>query len=169
MAISWQLRSSCGCYRVYMAVTGSMSSFPLQKSPCVACMGQIYIKVVTVAFTVWKRKEKKQDKRSGFSYLTLFWWEHRHQIYHMDCIPTENENNNCVTFPSVLLILIPWKTSEELGGGGGGSHHITGYLPLSPQKASKGCVFQTYGIINIFLFLKGCFFFHFPSHFRGTT
>ena len=35
-------------------------------------------------------------------------------------------------------------------GGGGGHSHMTGYPPMS-KKASKGYVFQPYGIVDVFL------------------
>ena len=37
------------------------------------------------------------------------------------------------------------------GGGGGLTRHMTGYEPVVFKKASKGCVFQTYGVIDVFL------------------
>ena len=45
MALLWQLRSLCGCYGVYMVVTGSMSSSFPQKLSCMILTGQIYVKV----------------------------------------------------------------------------------------------------------------------------
>ena len=50
------------------------------------------------------------------------------------------------------------------GGGGGGTRHMT--HPCPKKKKRRGGVFQTYGIVDVFL--KGCFF-HFLSQFRGTT
>ena len=53
------------------------------------------------------------------------------------------------------------------GGGGGVTRQVTGYAPgRVKKKASKGYVFQPYAVVDVFL--KRVYFFHSPSHFRGT-
>ena len=53
------------------------------------------------------------------------------------------------------------------GGGGGGGHSPHDWLRTRvPQNVKRVC-FQPYGIIKVFF--KKVFFFHSPSHFRGTT
>ena len=70
-------------------------------------------------------------------------------------LPRPGECDGQPVCHATLIIHSSWSHKGGGGGGGtGGTRHMTGYAPVShptSKTASKGCVFQTYGVVDVFL------------------